>query len=81
MKSILVIINDRAGDVISYKGNKRDPQKEKELVIKFIDSEICDIKDVMEVKKRYIVITSKKDTIYQVTWEKVTCWNDEELED
>lgn len=81
MKSILITINNRTEDVLSYKGNKHDPQKEKELVIKFMASEICDIKDVMEIKRRYIVITSKNDVVYQVIWEKVTCWNEEELED
>lgn len=81
MKSILILIEGHPTDVLSYNAIKHDTDKEKQLVIKFIEQQVCNIKKVEIINSHKLVITSKKDIIYNVSWKKITLWDESELED
>lgn len=81
MKSILILIEDRPTDVISYNTTKHDIDRERQLVIKFMGQQVCNIQEVETTSPHRLVITSKKGTIYNVSWKKITLWDESELED
>ena len=81
MKSILILIEDRPTDVISYNATKHDIDRERQLVIKFMEQQVCNIQEVETTNPYRLVITSKKGTIYNVSWKKITLWDESELED
>jgi hypothetical protein len=77
--SIAITIDNRVTDVISYKAEKRTPEKELELVVKFMNYQVCDVKSVEKINYRKIAVISKKDTTYMVMWANVTLWNESEF--
>jgi 2,3-bisphosphoglycerate-independent phosphoglycerate mutase len=79
--SIAITIDNRVTDVISYKAERRNPEKELELVAKFMNYQVCDVKSVEIINYRKIAVISKKDTTYMVTWDNVTLWDESELKD
>ena len=79
--SIAITIDNRVTDVISYKTERRDLEKELELVIKFMKYQVCNIKSVEKINYRKITVISEKDTTYMVTWNNVTLWDESELKD
>lgn len=79
--SILISIDNKAKDVINYYSEERSSEKEYNLVIKFINCMVCNIKSIKEINNYKIIITSEKNTIYNVTWKGVSLWNESELED
>lgn len=81
MKSILILIEDRPTDVISYNATKHDIDRERQLVIKFMEQQVCNIQEVETTNPHKLVITSKKGTIYNVSWQKITLWDESNLED
>lgn len=81
MKSILILLEDHPSDVISYNDTKRNINKELQLVIKFVEKQVCDIKKVEMINSHKLVITSKKDTIFNISWRHTTVWDESELKD
>lgn len=79
--SIVIRIDDRITDVINYKAERRTPEKELELTVKFMNHQVCDIKSVERISNHKIIVTSKKDVTYTAAWTKVTAWDESELED
>lgn len=79
--SIAVLIDDRVTDVISYKAERRNLEKEMSLVTKFADMQICNVKSVEKVSYHKLTVVSKHDTIYNVSWRPIALWDESELED
>lgn len=79
--SIAITIDDRVTDVISYQAEKRTPEKELEVVVKFVNFLVCNVKSVEKINNHKITVISEKNTTYIVTWNKVILWNEDELED
>lgn len=79
--SIVIRIDDKITDVINYKAARRTPEKELELVVKFMNYQVCNIKSIERISNHKIIITSEKDTTYMVAWTNVTLWDESELED
>lgn len=79
--SIAVIIDNRVTDVISYKAERRNLEKEMLLVTKFAETQVCNVKSVEKVSYHKLAVTSKKDIIYNISWRSVALWDESELGD
>lgn len=79
--NILISINNKAIDVITYFSEKKSPERELQLVVKLINQELCNIKSIEKINDHKIIITSEKETTYTVVWTNVILWNESELED
>jgi hypothetical protein len=79
--NILVSINNKAIDVITYLSEKKSPERELQLVVKLINQELCNVKSIEKINNHKIIITSEKETTYTVVWTNVILWNESELED
>lgn len=79
--NIAVLIENKVTDVISYQSERRDLEKEKTLVIKFMKSQVCTIKSIEQISAHRLTIVSDKIMFYHVTWKTITIWDESELED
>lgn len=79
--SIAILIDNRVTDVISYKAERRNLEKEMSLVTKFANMQVCNVKSVEKVNSHKLTIVSKQDITYNISWKSVTTWDETELED
>ena len=78
-RSIVIRIDDRITDIITYHSEKRNLKKELELIIKLINSQVCNIKIVEVISNHRVIITSEKGATYNIVWTHVISWDESEL--
>lgn len=77
--NILVSVDNKALDVISYESNEQNYNKEKILVTNFINKKFCDVKSTEEMTNNRLTIVSKKDNTYKVSWKRIYIWDESRL--
>ena len=68
---LVISIDGNPVDVIEYIDGKYNSPKAQNLVLKWVQQEICDLKAWEQISYRHIKVTSTKGRIYNISVHKV----------